>query len=98
MSRPKLGLQYAGRYPANEPNYLDFDANTPLEPEIIESLQTLRELYSTSGIKPLQPSPEAPHHSHEHLGSEYISWLHPQEIWGLLTETQRDMFDSCISN
>jgi len=50
MSRPKLGLQYAGRYPENEPNYLDFDANTPLEPEIIESLQTLRELYSTSGI------------------------------------------------
>ena len=46
-----------------------------------------------TGIEPKLLSPEASRYSHEHLGSEYISWLHFQVIWGLLNETQPDMFE-----
>ncbi|MXW86307.1 MAG: class II aldolase/adducin family protein, partial [Boseongicola sp. SB0667_bin_21] len=31
--------------------------------------------------------------SREHVGSEYIGWLHFQTIWNQLVEDQPDMFD-----
>lgn len=46
-----------------------------------------------TGIKPVELSPEVARYSRENVGSEYIAWLCFQPIWGLLEETQRDMFD-----
>ena len=45
------------------------------------------------GIKPVELSPEVARYSHEHVGSEYMSWLNFQPIWGLLLESQPDMLD-----
>ncbi|CAM3757268.1 class II aldolase/adducin family protein [Polynucleobacter antarcticus] len=46
-----------------------------------------------SGLKPILLSPEVARYSRENVGSEYVGWLHFQPIWGLLKETQPDMFD-----
>jgi ribulose-5-phosphate 4-epimerase/fuculose-1-phosphate aldolase len=46
-----------------------------------------------SGSKPSFLTPEAARYSREHVGSEYIGWLHFQPIWGYLKEYQPDMFD-----
>lgn len=46
-----------------------------------------------SGHKPILLGPDVARYSREHVGSEYIGWLHFQPIWGLLKETQPDMFD-----
>ena len=46
-----------------------------------------------TGITPVEVSPEAARYSRENVGSEYISWLAFQPTWGLLKETQPDMFD-----
>ncbi len=46
-----------------------------------------------SGSKPVLLPPDVARYSREHVGSEYIGWLHFQPIWGLLKETQPDMFD-----
>ena len=45
------------------------------------------------GIKPVELSPEVARYSHEHVGSEYMSWLNFQPVWGLLLETEPDMLD-----
>ena len=46
-----------------------------------------------SGVPPQLVSPERARYSREHVGSEYIGWLHFQPIWEMLVETQPDMFD-----
>ena len=46
-----------------------------------------------TGITPVQVSDEAARYSRENVGSEYIAWLAFQPTWGLLKETQHDMFD-----
>src|SRR5699024_2826254 len=38
-------------------------------------------------------SEERSRYSREHVGSEYIGWLHFQTIWSQLVATQPDMFD-----
>lgn len=38
-------------------------------------------------------SPDRARYSREHVGSEYIGWLHFQPIWEDLCKTQPDMFD-----
>jgi ribulose-5-phosphate 4-epimerase/fuculose-1-phosphate aldolase len=49
-------------------------------------------LVEATGIKPNLLSPEVARYSREHVGSEYIGWLHFQPIWGYLKENQPDMF------
>jgi ribulose-5-phosphate 4-epimerase/fuculose-1-phosphate aldolase len=44
-----------------------------------------------TGIKPRLVSPERSRYSREHVGSEYIGWLHFQPIWEHLLATQPDM-------
>ena len=50
-------------------------------------------LVESTGIKPNLLPPEVARYSREHVGSEYIGWLHFQPIWGYLKENQPDMFD-----
>ncbi len=47
---------------------------------------------AAAGIAPQMVSPERARYSREHVGSEYIGWLHFQPIWGYLVENQPDMF------
>lgn len=44
-----------------------------------------------TGSKPILVSPERARYSREHVGSEYIGWLHFQPIWEELLATQPDM-------
>ena len=46
-----------------------------------------------TGIKPKLVTPERARYSREHVGSDYIGWLHFQTIWDQLKATQPDMFD-----
>jgi ribulose-5-phosphate 4-epimerase/fuculose-1-phosphate aldolase len=48
-------------------------------------------LVEATGSKPVQVSPECSRYSREHVGSDYIGWLHFQPIWGHLVRTQPDM-------
>ena len=50
-------------------------------------------MIEASGVKPKLVSEERSRYSREHVGSEYIGWLHFQTIWGQLLATQPDMFD-----
>ena len=50
-------------------------------------------LVQASGIKPRLVPPDKARYSREHVGSEYIGWLHFQTIWNDLLRTQPDMFD-----
>jgi ribulose-5-phosphate 4-epimerase/fuculose-1-phosphate aldolase len=50
-------------------------------------------LVDASGHKPVLVSPERSRYSREHVGSEYIGWLHFQPIYEHLAATQPDMFD-----
>lgn len=50
-------------------------------------------LIEASGVKPQMVSHEKALYSREHVGSEYIGWLHFQTIWTQLIKTQPDMFD-----
>jgi ribulose-5-phosphate 4-epimerase/fuculose-1-phosphate aldolase len=50
-------------------------------------------LVEASGSKPILVSPERARYSREHVGSEYIGWLHFQTIYDQLVKTQPDMFD-----
>lgn len=50
-------------------------------------------MVDATGIAPRLVAPERARYSREHVGSEYIGWLHFQTIWGQLIETQPDMFD-----
>lgn len=50
-------------------------------------------LIEATGIQPRLVTPERARYSREHVGSEYIGWLHFQTIWNQLVKTQPDMFD-----
>lgn len=50
-------------------------------------------MVEATGAKPRMVSPECSRYSREHVGSEYIGWLHFQPIWEQLAATQPDMFD-----
>ena len=50
-------------------------------------------LIEASGHKPMLVPHEKALYSREHVGSEYIGWLHFQTIWTQLVEDQPDMFD-----
>ena len=46
-----------------------------------------------TGIQPIMVPADRARYSREHVGSEYIGWLHFQTIWNDLVATQPDMFD-----
>ncbi len=48
---------------------------------------------AASGVEPLQIPADRARYSREHVGSEYIGWLHFQTIWNQLCVDQPDMFD-----
>lgn len=48
-------------------------------------------MIEATGHKPLLVSPERSRYSREHVGSEYIGWLHFQPIYENLVATQPDM-------
>jgi len=50
-------------------------------------------LVEATGLKPVLVSPERSRYSREHVGSEYIGWLHFQPIYEHLAATQPDLFD-----
>ena len=50
-------------------------------------------MVDATGITPRLVTPERARYSREHVGSEYIGWLHFQPIWEHLVKTQPDMFD-----
>ncbi len=50
-------------------------------------------MVEATGHKPVMVPPERSRYSREHVGSEYIGWLHFQPIYGHLAATQPDMFD-----
>ena len=50
-------------------------------------------MVDATGIAPKLVTPERARYSREHVGSEYIGWLHFQPIWEQLVKTQPDMFD-----
>ncbi len=49
-------------------------------------------LVEATGSKPVMVSPEKARHSREHVGSEYIGWLHFQPLYSQLVKTSPDMF------
>lgn len=49
-------------------------------------------MVEATGHKPVLVSPERSRYSREHVGSEYIGWLHFQPIYDQLVATQPDMF------
>lgn len=50
-------------------------------------------MVEATGIKPVMMTPEVSRYSREHVGSEYIGWLHFQAIYDELAVTQPDMFE-----
>ena len=50
-------------------------------------------MIDATGIAPRLVPPDRARYSREHVGSEYIGWLHFQAIWDQLVATQPDMFD-----
>ena len=50
-------------------------------------------MVEASGVKPVTLTPEVARYSHEHVGNEFIGWLHFQPIFEQLVQTQPDMFD-----
>jgi ribulose-5-phosphate 4-epimerase/fuculose-1-phosphate aldolase len=50
-------------------------------------------MIDATGVAPKLVPPDKARYSREHVGSEYIGWLHFQPIWGQLVATQPDMFD-----
>jgi ribulose-5-phosphate 4-epimerase/fuculose-1-phosphate aldolase len=50
-------------------------------------------MVEATGTKPVLVSPEKSRYSREHVGSEYIGWLHFQTIWDGLVKTQPDMLE-----
>ena len=50
-------------------------------------------LVDASGIAPRLVTPERARYSREHVGSDYIGWLHFQPIWNHLLQTQPDMLE-----
>ena len=49
-------------------------------------------MVEATGIKPKFVPEESARYSREHVGSEYIGWLHFQPIYEQLCATQPDMF------
>lgn len=49
-------------------------------------------LLDASGVTPRLVTPERARYSREHVGSDYIGWLHFQPIYEQLAQTQPDMF------
>jgi ribulose-5-phosphate 4-epimerase/fuculose-1-phosphate aldolase len=49
-------------------------------------------LVDATGFTPRLVSPERSRYSREHVGSEYIGWLHFQTIYGQIAQAQPDMF------
>jgi ribulose-5-phosphate 4-epimerase/fuculose-1-phosphate aldolase len=50
-------------------------------------------MIDATGIAPALVPPDMARYSREHVGSEYIGWLHFQPIYDRLVQTQPDMFD-----
>lgn len=50
-------------------------------------------LVEASGIKPQIMSDKAARYSREHVGSDYIGWLHFQTLYNHIATTQPDMFE-----
>jgi ribulose-5-phosphate 4-epimerase/fuculose-1-phosphate aldolase len=50
-------------------------------------------MIEATGQQPLLLSESRARYSREHVGSDYIGWLHFQPIWENLVATQPDMFD-----
>jgi len=50
-------------------------------------------MIDATGMTPHLVKPERARYSREHVGSDYIGWLHFQPIWQHLVQTQPDMFD-----
>ena len=50
-------------------------------------------LVEATGSKPVQVPVESARYSREHVGSEYIGWLHFQPIYQYLAERSPEMFD-----
>jgi ribulose-5-phosphate 4-epimerase/fuculose-1-phosphate aldolase len=50
-------------------------------------------MLDATGIAPTLVPPDKARYSREHVGSEYIGWLHFQPIFEHLAKTQPDMFD-----
>lgn len=50
-------------------------------------------LVEATGATAKLVSPERSRYSREHVGSEYIGWLHFQTIWNDLVRSEPDMFD-----
>jgi ribulose-5-phosphate 4-epimerase/fuculose-1-phosphate aldolase len=50
-------------------------------------------MVEATGKNPVMLSPEVARYSHEHVGNEFIGWLHFQTIYDQLAATQPDMFD-----
>ncbi|HVE88497.1 MAG TPA: class II aldolase/adducin family protein, partial [Burkholderiaceae bacterium] len=50
-------------------------------------------MVDATGLVPQLVPPDRARYSREHVGSEYIGWLHFQPIWEQIRETQPDMFN-----
>lgn len=50
-------------------------------------------LAEATGHAPVEVPPEAARYSREHVGSEYIGWLHFQPVYDALAERCPEMFD-----
>lgn len=50
-------------------------------------------LVEATGVKPVMVPEQSARYSREHVGSEYIGWLHFQPIHQQLVQTSPDMFD-----
>ena len=50
-------------------------------------------MIEATGHEPIQVPGDRARYSREHVGSEYIGWLHFQPIYDQLAERQPDMFD-----
>lgn len=50
-------------------------------------------IVEATGTKPVLVPPDKARYSREHVGSEYIGWLHFQPIYEQLAASQPDMFD-----
>ncbi len=46
-----------------------------------------------SGVKPQILSDKTAQYSREHVGSDFIGWLHFQTLYNQIAATQPDMFD-----
>lgn len=59
----------------------------------LERCCQIQMMMEATGIKPPQVSPERARYSAEHVGSDYIGWLHFQPLWQELVTSQPDLLD-----